>query len=471
MSSLSTTDALRSLAGPQAQAGWQTLVERHGGDVWRLILSRSRDVDEAEDTYQEFWIRLPRAATAFTPPGGDQERSARAWLMRVAYTIAIDRARRSRPVTVEVQGVAMGHETPTARLFAQDHIRPGTEDLAVRDYFVARVQGAMKDLPESYRRPILLYVVGGLSYEELATDLQCTVNNARVRVHRGLKRLRSVLGDDARLNDRVLAGMMLPVMFATPPAPALSEALSASVEVATSGVATGGAMTSGVATGGMAMTVTAGVLVTAGIGVLVAFGGGAPSQPVRPADAPVPQVRTLDDFTRNTVGLLGSSSVGKPPELSLAPAPAGGAGSALRLAWSATNNKWVDCHYPPRTKAPLLGVTASAATAATMQVWVPAHQRVRHMAIRFMDTQGEIFEWRQPLAEQSQAGWQTLTFPLDPATIAVWHSQSLVDGRIDLPMTLRGYAVDLYPNNTSAGVVIIDQVQIQQPLVETVAEN
>jgi len=234
MSQSSTVAALRSLAGEQAQAGWQALVDQHGADVWRLILSRSRDTNEAEDVYQDFWLGLPRSAVSFKPAeSADPERAARAWLMRVAYTTAIDRVRRRRPATVDVKadakGTAMDFQSATARLVAQDHIRPGTEDLHDREFLVARVQGALKDLPENYRRPLLLYVVGGLSYEELAADLRCTVNNARVRVHRGLKRLREILGGDARLNERALTGLILPVMLAMPPVPALLVSVRPSV--------------------------------------------------------------------------------------------------------------------------------------------------------------------------------------------------------------------------------------------------
>jgi len=477
MSQSSTVAALRSLAGEQAQAGWQALVDQHGADVWRLILSRSRDTNEAEDVYQDFWLGLPRSAVSFKPAeSADPERAARAWLMRVAYTTAIDRVRRRRPATVDVnadaKGAAMDSQSVTARLVAQDHIRPGTEDLHDREFLVARVQGALKDLPENYRRPLLLYVVGGLSYEELAADLRCTVNNARVRVHRGLKRLREVLGGEVRLvNERALAGLILPVMLTAPQAPSLSAALSTSAAGVSSAAVGAGSITSG-ATGGTIVAVAVGTsgVVAAGIVLTVMLAGAPAAVPPVVPPAPTAIVRLLDDFNRAESGIKGHSFIRVTPEISLVPAPAGGGGgSALRMGWSAEHNTYIDCAYDPSDRQPLIGVTATAATVVSMQVWAPQTTRLTHLAIRFTDADGEIFEWRHPLPDEGKTGWRTVEFRLDPAQASQWDTQPIVNHRVETPMKLRGYAVAIARDNSQEGVVIIDDVQMRVPQAQQVA--
>jgi RNA polymerase sigma-70 factor (ECF subfamily) len=474
MSQLSTVAALRSLAGDQAQAGWQALVESHGPDVWRLILSRSRDANEAEDVYQDFWMGLPKSASSFKPSQGvDSERAARAWLMRVAYTTAIDRVRRRRPVTIDAKGAAMDSQSATARLVAQDHIRPGTEDLHDREFLVDRVQGALKDLPENYRRPLLLYVVGGLSYEELAADLRCTVNNARVRVHRGLKRLREVLGGDARLNERALAGLILPVMFTMPAAPTLSAAVSSGAAGVGASVSAGAGAASGAVGGtGVAVTVGATSVVAAGIGLTVVLASApTPEVPQVPA-APTPVVRLLDDFERSDARISGTSFVGTAPQISLAPAPAGGGGgSALRFAWTTEHKGWIDCAYDHRERQALTGVTATAATAATMQIWAPQQTRLNHVAIRFVDADGEIFEWRHALPDQGLTGWRTVEFPLDPATSSTWDKRPIANRLVETPIRLLGYAIEIGREGSKEGVVIIDEVRLRTDGPEAVANT
>lgn len=231
MSSLSTPEALAQLAGPQAGTVWSVLVERFGMEVWRLMASRLRDVHEAEDAYQEFWLALPQNAARFRTTGPDPERSARAWIMRIAYvTAACRRTRRGVPLGITMQPLQahdgadeldegpMRHQPSPALTAAAS--TTAIEDEAERTRLIGRVHDVIGDLPEGYRKPLLLHVVAGLSYEELAADLRCTVNNARVKVHRGLKRVRELLGADGeRLPDRALMGLFVPILPMLPAAP------------------------------------------------------------------------------------------------------------------------------------------------------------------------------------------------------------------------------------------------------------
>ncbi len=471
MNASPTVDAIQSLAGAQAQTGWQTLVEGHGPDVWRLILSRSRDTNEAEDAYQDFWMALPKSAASFRPSGADPERSARAWLLRVAYTTAIDRVRRRRSATVGAnRGVAMAvidQQTPS-RLLVEEAERPGTEDLRDRELLLMRVQDALKDLAENHRRPLLLHVIGGLSYEDLAADLRCTVATARVRVHRALKRLRGVLGGpEERLNERALAGLIVPMLLAVPPAPALATALSSGgAGLTAGGVAGGGTVGSG-ATAIVPVAVAATGVIAAGI-IAVAVLGGSPRPPASVVpSATTSMVRMLDDFERADAAIAGQSYLRIPPEISLAPAPAGGGGgSALRFGWSKEHENWIDCHYRDQERPPLDGVTATAASVASMQVWAPHGTRLRHLAIRFMDVDGEMFEWRHPLPDQGHTGWRTVEFPLDPSAAASWDKRPIANHIVDPPLRLQGYALEIGRDGSKDGVVIIDDVRIRLPKMD-----
>lgn len=238
MTEISTPDALAQLAGPHAGEAWAVLAERFGVGVWRLIASRLRDNNEAEDAYQEFWMALPQNAARFRPLNPDPERSARAWIMRIAYVTAVSHLnRREAPNGVIVH--SLHHQSGCAvdqdqgsllqspdKMAVDDPSPAADEDAEGRARLIGKVHEAIGILPEGYRRPLLLHVVGGLSYEELAMDLRCTVNNARVRVHRGLKRLREILGADGNNEepDRALAGLIVPLVAFLPPVPSISSA-------------------------------------------------------------------------------------------------------------------------------------------------------------------------------------------------------------------------------------------------------
>jgi len=56
---------------------------------------------------------------------------------------------------------------------------------------------ALKTLDDDQRLAIGYRVVGGLSYSEIAAQLECEPTTARTRVHRGLRSLRAAIEKDA----------------------------------------------------------------------------------------------------------------------------------------------------------------------------------------------------------------------------------------------------------------------------------
>jgi RNA polymerase sigma-70 factor (ECF subfamily) len=55
------------------------------------------------------------------------------------------------------------------------------------------VQGVVNLLPESLRSVVILFDLGDLSHREIAEILDTTVENVKVRLHRGRKKLKVLL--------------------------------------------------------------------------------------------------------------------------------------------------------------------------------------------------------------------------------------------------------------------------------------
>ena len=136
----------------------------------------------------------------------------------------------------------------------------------------------------------------------------------------------------------------------------------------------------------------------------------------------------------------------------------------LRFAWTVEHKNWIDCAYRHAERQVLTGVSATPATVASMQLWSPQTTRLNHVAIRFMDADGEIFEWRHALPAQGLTGWRTVEFPLDPTTSSTWDKRPIANRIVDLPMSLLGYAVEI-GNGSKEGVVIIDDVSVRAEAV------
>jgi RNA polymerase sigma factor (sigma-70 family) len=68
-----------------------------------------------------------------------------------------------------------------------DATAPGQSSEALVHYRLTLA--AISDLPDQLREPLVLYAQGGLSYEEIATQLNITLATVKIRIHRARQKL------------------------------------------------------------------------------------------------------------------------------------------------------------------------------------------------------------------------------------------------------------------------------------------
>ena len=145
-------------------------MEAYGDAVYRLALCRLQNTAEAEDVYQDVFLRLLRQ------PGRDWEgEHLKAWLLRTALNCCADIRRRWKrhPVLALEEIVESPGETG-----------PDTAELWES---VAR-------LPEPMRLAVHLHYGEGYSTEEIAGIMGCTPATVRTRLYRARGKLRDLLG-------------------------------------------------------------------------------------------------------------------------------------------------------------------------------------------------------------------------------------------------------------------------------------
>ena len=152
---------------------FETLVERHGKDVYAVCRRFARDAHEAEDLAQEVFLKAYRGLSRFRG-----ESSFRTWLFRI--TVNAGRSWIARRVPQEV-AIPPGEAEPEA----------GTSDE------LERLRRAIAKLPDSQRMALSLRAFGGLAYEEVAQVLNMTPASVRVTVSLARKALAEQLGEDA----------------------------------------------------------------------------------------------------------------------------------------------------------------------------------------------------------------------------------------------------------------------------------
>ena len=163
------------------ERAWAELVETTHREVYTLCLRILRDPDDAAEATQDAYLKAFRGLKGFRG-----EAMFTTWLYRVAANAAISKQRgRKRRRSLE----ALGEDEQISQLPAA----ASTEAQATARIDVEALEGALGALPEHYRSAVVLRDVYGFSIEEIAGRLKISETAAKVRVHRGRKKLRQMV--------------------------------------------------------------------------------------------------------------------------------------------------------------------------------------------------------------------------------------------------------------------------------------
>jgi RNA polymerase sigma-70 factor (ECF subfamily) len=163
------------------ETAWRTFVELTHRDVYTLCLRILNDPDDAAEATQDAYLKAWRGLKSFR---GDAQLET--WLYRVASNAAVSRYRSRRR--------RQSHESGTADELLGEVASPGSvESAAAAKLEVATLESALGRLPEHNRLALVLRDVYGLSIEEIAQQLKISETAAKVRVHRGRKRLKDLV--------------------------------------------------------------------------------------------------------------------------------------------------------------------------------------------------------------------------------------------------------------------------------------
>lgn len=157
------------------------LVLKYQRRIERLIARLVRDSDQVQDIAQETFIRAYRALHQFRG-----EAQFYTWLYRIAVNTAkkalLDMKR--NPVVSESALRSQDEEDETSSLGRELSTDETPETVLAAQEIAQAVNAAMQDLPEELRQAVTLREIDGLSYEEIATAMDCPIGTVRSRIFR-----------------------------------------------------------------------------------------------------------------------------------------------------------------------------------------------------------------------------------------------------------------------------------------------
>jgi RNA polymerase sigma factor (sigma-70 family) len=179
-------EALVALVARADDSALAELYDRFGHVAYGLALRVVRDPALAEDAVQEAFLAVWRSAARFVP----ERAKASTWILTVVHRRAVDIVRREEPRRTEPLEAA---PQPSANL---------TEDEAWLRLQRTRVQEALRKLPDQQREALELAYFGGFTQSELADRLGEPLGTIKSRMFTGLARLRELLADTGREEER-----------------------------------------------------------------------------------------------------------------------------------------------------------------------------------------------------------------------------------------------------------------------------
>ena len=164
------------------------LVEAYRRPLRGFIARHARGAEDAEECYQETWLRALRGLGRF------RREHFGAWLFKIARNWLIDEGRKKRPAA-SLDGPA-GDEGDFTLGDTVASEAAGPDEASARRDLGRRIRAASEELPEEQREVFWLRMETGMSFKEIAVVQGCSINTALARMQYALGKMKKLLADE-----------------------------------------------------------------------------------------------------------------------------------------------------------------------------------------------------------------------------------------------------------------------------------
>lgn len=158
------------------------LVAEHG--KWLMAFLRGLAGEDAEDAFQETWMRLLRSRVEL------RGETVKAYLVKTARSVAIDRLRRRHPAesldVVDERGESAAEEIADPSPSPAERFESKATAREVRE--------AVAELPFNWRQVVLMRVEGEMEFKDIASELGVPLGTVLTWMHRATDELKRKIG-------------------------------------------------------------------------------------------------------------------------------------------------------------------------------------------------------------------------------------------------------------------------------------
>jgi RNA polymerase sigma-70 factor (ECF subfamily) len=169
------------------QEALKEMFDKYHKKVYRIAYGVVRQREEALDIVQEVFIKLFRSIRNFKGRSHFYT-----YLYRMVMNTAIDHARKAGKQFISSLDEEGSFEP-------SDNVEKGPERILLQKELEEKVKLAMDKLPAEQKAALIFRDVEGLSYQEMAEAMGCSIGTVMSRLHYGRRRMQELLKDYVEL--------------------------------------------------------------------------------------------------------------------------------------------------------------------------------------------------------------------------------------------------------------------------------
>ena len=167
-------------------AAFERLYARHKGPLYRYVLRSVKARGEAEELYQDVWMKVIEARARYAPRA-----KFTTWLYTIAHNRLVDHWR-ARGLTVVAS--TDDEEADLPEMAAPPSAEP--HRIGEAQETLERLSAAIAALPQAQREAFLLHHEGELTAGEIAAATGTNEEAAKSRLRYAMNKLREAIRDD-----------------------------------------------------------------------------------------------------------------------------------------------------------------------------------------------------------------------------------------------------------------------------------
>jgi RNA polymerase sigma-70 factor (ECF subfamily) len=169
--------------------GFDQYVRRYHRQAYNIAYRMAGNHADAEDITQEAFIRAFRFFDRY-----NRSLPFENWLYRIISNVFVDEVRKRPKARLQSLDQPLSvHSTSGEVTLEIPDSTTNPERLSQASAIDEPLQRALDALPADFRQAVVLADIEGMSYEEIAESMGCSLGTVRSRLHRGRKLMRNRL--------------------------------------------------------------------------------------------------------------------------------------------------------------------------------------------------------------------------------------------------------------------------------------